>query len=141
MKYEKLIVEKREMLLLRQIIARIPNRMDDSYRVSIDRLSRELGEAEIVAQENMPDDVVRFNSIVTILDPRNKLHDFQIVTPERGNIRQNRLSIIAPMGLALFGYAQGDVVNWRFPGGEQAIRIINVSQDDPQLKAVGHERA
>ncbi len=140
MKYDKLIIEKREMLLLQQILARIPKRMDDSYRASLDRLGEELSLARVVEDQDMPADVVRFNSIVTIVDPRRKQHAFQIVTPERGNIQQNRLSIIAPMGLALFGYSQDDAVRWQFPGGEQTIRITRVEQDEPQLKAVGHDR-
>ena len=139
MKYGKLIVEKKELLLLQQIISRIPKRIDESYRVSIERLSEELRSATVLADNEMPADVVRFNSIVTILDFKRKPHAFQIVSPEKGNIAKQKLSIIAPMGLALFGYSQDDVVKWQFPGGVQDITIMKVEQDEPHLKALSHD--
>ena len=93
----------------------------------------------MLADNEMPADVVRFNSIVTILDFKRKPHAFQIVSPEKGNIARQKLSIIAPMGLALFGYSQDDVVKWQFPGGVQDITIMKVEQDEPHLKALSHD--
>jgi regulator of nucleoside diphosphate kinase len=38
------------------------------------------------------------------------------------------------MGLALFGYAQGDKVEWEFPTGKNAIDIIKVEQMVREMK-------
>ncbi len=129
MKYGNLIVDKKELMLLQKLLTQMPKLMDQSHRVSIDRLWEELKSASVVDEGEMPDDVVRFNSRVTILDARGKQHAFQLVSPERGNIAQQKLSIIAPMGLALYGYSQDDTVHWQFPGGMQQIRITKVEQD------------
>jgi len=36
--------------------------------------------------------------------------------------------VLAPMGLALFGYAKDDEILWQFPSGLQAIKILKVEQ-------------
>ena len=82
----------------------------------------------------MPDEIVRFNSIVTIQIPNGDEKTFQIVTPEKSDISLNKLSILAPMGLALFGYAVGDEFLWQFPTGMNKIKIQKVNQVDETQK-------
>lgn len=77
----------------------------------------------------MPDDIVRLNSVVTIKDSYNNIRAFEIVKPDKSDLKANKISILTPMGLALFGYAKNDEIMWRFPLGMQAIRIINVEQN------------
>ena len=107
---------------------------DDSYRASIEKLKNELDLAKIVSEKNMPEDVVRFNSKVEIATPFGVNRTYQIVTPDRSNIKENKISILAPMGLALFGYAQGDEVEWEFPTGKNLINIIEVEQMKREVK-------
>ncbi len=134
MKYGSLIVSKTEHKTLQQIIHQVPHRVDTTYRRSLERLPEELKTARLVPNKEMPSDVVRLQSKVAIVDPDNKLHTFEIVTPGRSNIVENRLSILAPMGLALYGYAEGDVVKWQFPSGEQEILIVRVTQNSSITK-------
>jgi len=130
MKYDEIIVEKREYEMLKQFITNTQNSTDKTYKASIEKLSGELKLARIIAKTEMPEDVVRFNSAVTIQMPNNDTKTFQIVTPEKSDIAMNKLSILAPMGLALFGYAVGDEILWQFPTGISKIRIKDVSQID-----------
>ena len=76
----------------------------------------------------MPEDVVRFHSIVTIKNPDDKVKSYEIVTPEKSDLANNKISVLAPLGLALFGYAKDDEIMWQFPVGMQAIKIIDVEQ-------------
>lgn len=101
---------------------------DKTYRAAIEKLKNELDFAKILSEKNMPDDVVRFNSSVEIATPFGVNRTYQIVTPDHSNIKENKISILAPMGLALFGYAKGDQVEWEFPTGKNSINIINVEQ-------------
>ncbi|WDO12085.1 GreA/GreB family elongation factor [Flavobacterium sp. WW92] len=130
MKYEEIIIEKREYELLRQIISNADHNKDKTYKASIEKLTDELKSATIINNENMPIEVVRFNSIVTVQMPFGEPKSFQIVTPDKSDISKNKLSILAPMGLALFGYAVSDEIMWQFPSGINAIKILNVEQPD-----------
>ncbi len=128
MKYGGIIVEKKEYDLLRRIISMAHYAKDPTYRLSIEKLSNELATAKILADKNMPPEVVRFNSMVTIQTVFNGAKTYQLVTPEKSDIKLNKISVLAPMGLALFGYAKEDEILWQFPAGESVIKITEVEQ-------------
>lgn len=131
---KEIIIEKREYEMLRQIISNAGHNIDKTYKASIEKLANELKSATIIGKESMPEDIVRFNSIVTVQMPFGDPKSFQIVTPEKSDISKNKLSILAPMGLALFGYAVSDEIMWQFPSGMNAIKILNVEQPDALQK-------
>lgn len=128
MKYGEIIVEKKEYELLRRIMGMAHYHKDDSYKASIAKLNDELKRAKIVHKKDLPVDVIRFNSTVSIQTVFNVKKTYQIVIPEKSNIQFNKISVLAPMGLALFGYAQGDEILWSFPAGESYIKILEVQQ-------------
>lgn len=128
MKYGGLIIEKKEFKFLKNIMSMAHYHKDASYRASIEKLSKELSVAKIISNKEMPEDVIRFNSMVTIQTPYNVKKTYQLVIPEKSDIKLNKISVLAPMGLALFGYAEGDDVLWQFPAGESAIKILEVKQ-------------
>ncbi|MDT0678656.1 GreA/GreB family elongation factor [Autumnicola musiva] len=130
MKYGELIVEKKEYEFLRQLMSLAKYYKDTTYKASIYKLNEELKAAKIVSRNKMPDDVIRLNSIVTIQTPFAVEKTYQLVTPDKSDLRNNKISILAPMGLALFGYAEGDAIEWQFPGGDSTIDIIKVAQED-----------
>lgn len=134
MKYGELIIEKKEFELLRQIISMSQNYKDKSYRLSIEKLLKEMNLAKVVSNAKMPVDVIRLNSEVTISIPGNVQHTYRIVTPEFSDLKQNKISILAPMGLALFGYAIGDEIEWEFPKGISKIQILDVVQHPQTIK-------
>lgn len=134
MKYNKLIIEKKEYELIKRIISMAQYYKDKSYRMSIEKFSRQLKVARFVSNKSMPTDIIRFNSVVTIETPWNVKRDYQVVTPEKSDLKQNKISVLAPMGLALFGYAQGDEIEWQFPMGANTIKILGVVQNNSALK-------
>lgn len=140
MKYGVIIIEKREKELLNRIISMAQYYKDENYKNSILKLSEELKNARILNPKEMPDDVVRFNSVVIISTPFSVHREYQIVTPEKSDIRANKISILAPMGLALFGYAKGDTLKWNFPTGENLITIDDVRQDVVKLETENDDR-
>ena len=133
MKYGELIVEKKEYDFLKQIMSLAKYYKDTTYKASIYKLNEELKNARIISKNKMPDDVIRLNSYVTIETPYAVEKTYQVVTPDKGDIRKNRVSVLAPMGLALFGYAQGDNITWTFPLGESSINIKKVTQIESEL--------
>lgn len=133
MKYGQLIVDEREYALLMRNIESSRSQEDKIYRDSIKKLKTELQSAKIKKEGKVPEDVIRYNSVVSIRTPFNTESSYQIVTPEKSDIKQNKISILSPMGLALFGYAKGDRIIWQFPSGTNEIEIIGVSQQLNQL--------
>lgn len=130
MKYDTIIIEEGELNILKRIMSMSRYLNDKSYKASISKLYTELEKAKVNNEEEMPEDVIRFNSIVTFDMPSSKNQSYQIVTPENGDVKNNKVSVLAPIGLALFGYAKGDELTWEFPSGENIIKIIDVVQPE-----------
>jgi len=133
MKYGKIIVEENERALLQNIIGMDQSYRDQIYQASLEKLKREFVLADILNDNEMPEDVVRFNSVVTIETPWNVKRSYQIVVPEKSDIRNNKISVLAPMSLSLFGYAEGDAIEWQFPTGTDSIKIVKVVQRRSRL--------
>lgn len=128
MKYGQLIVDKKEQGLLLRSIANSHSIEDVSYAASLKKLKLELLTAKILESQKMPQDVIRFNSEITITTSGGSEQSFQIVIPEKSDITNRKISILSPMALALFGYAQGDILEWVFPSGVKDIAIVDVKQ-------------
>ncbi|MDI9256740.1 GreA/GreB family elongation factor [Flavobacterium sedimenticola] len=133
MRYGKLVVEKREYEKVKKILAGAEYLNDAEQKTAIRKLQNELRVAELKPELDMPDDVVRLNSTVIFRMPEMSLKRFKIVSPEESDISQKRLSLLSPMGLALFGYAKGDEIEWQFPSGTRTISIIEVEQPKNDL--------
>ncbi len=127
MKYQSIIIEKSEHKKIKNYLENAHYENDQIFKNSIGSLLNELKKAKVVDEKDLPNDVVRFYSKVTIKTPFSKSITYQIVSPEEKNISENKISILSPMALALFGYAQNDTVEWEFPNGKNLIEIIDVS--------------
>ncbi|CDF79230.1 transcription elongation factor, GreA/GreB famil y [Formosa agariphila KMM 3901] len=128
MKYGHLILEKKEYVFLKRILNLSGYSKDIETKKSLQKLSNELVDAEIVDNENMPDDVIRFNSMVTV-SHGDWEKTIKVVIPQNKDLSLNKISILTPMGSALFGYAIGDIISWEFPGGTKQLKIIAVEQE------------
>ncbi len=90
-------------------------------------LHAELQRATIVDSTDVPADVITMESTVRLLDlDTGEVDTYTLVYPDRANIAENKLSILAPIGTAILGYRLGDVVHWRVPSGRRRLRIEEV---------------
>lgn len=90
-------------------------------------LHAELKKARLVDKENFPEDVVRINSTVRIkAEEKNEVMQFMLVTPDKANIKEKRISIMAPIGTALIGFKKGQQVKWKVPSGVKTFTILEV---------------
>ncbi|MEL0645224.1 MULTISPECIES: GreA/GreB family elongation factor [unclassified Olleya] len=135
MKYGSLILEKKEYVYLKRILNISGYGDDTSVTKSLVKLSEELKTAQIVNDDQVPEDIVRFNSIVTIASDNGWEKELQVVIPMDKNVALNKVSVLAPMGAALLGYSKNDTIDWDFPGGAQKIKIIDVQKQE-NLKGV-----
>ena len=93
----------------------------------IEKLIAELNRAKIMEPTKIPGDVITMHSIVKV-KYINTHKDFtlQLVYPEEANIKENKISIFAPIGIALLGYKKGDIISWKTPGGNVKIKIEDI---------------
>ncbi|MFA7468071.1 MAG: GreA/GreB family elongation factor [Desulfotomaculaceae bacterium] len=133
MKYGNLVIEKGEYVLLKRLVNISGYYADETQRESIKKLAGELELADIRDEGDMPPDVVRFNTWITIGSKNGWHKRFQLVMPKESDVKTNKISVLAPMGLAVVGYAEGDSVVWNFPNGEQQLTILNVEQSETPI--------
>lgn len=130
MKYGSLIIEKKEFVILKRLINLSGNFKDAVEKRSVYKLSKELETAIIQDGDEIPDDVIRFNSEITIRANDNWKYTFKLVLPTESDVSKHKISILSPMGTAVIGYAEDDKILWEFPQGMKTIKIDNVTQSD-----------
>ncbi len=99
-------------------------RPHDSYD---ETLMSELKRAKIVEPADIPPDVITMNSQVRFLDLNNNDWDFWLVFPEQADLKQNKISVLSPIGCALLGYKVGDKVTITTPKhGEREFTVKEI---------------
>lgn len=93
-----------------------------------DLLEEELARATIVSADNLPPDVVTMNSKVRFIDLDSKKEMVvTLVYPHEADADQNKISVLAPVGMALIGLRIGQEINWTLPQGkEKSYKIVEV---------------
>lgn len=108
--------------------------IDGLDRMNAAQLKMELRRAKLVKARELPDDVVRLNSRVTVKDgSKEKLIELVLVLPEKADIKQRRISVFAPIGTALIGFRKGDRVKWEVPAGKKTFTIMEVQNQNELL--------
>jgi regulator of nucleoside diphosphate kinase len=92
-------------------------------------LEKEIEKATIVPRHQLPADVVTMHSRVRIIDMRTgEQMVYKIVYPHEANYAEKRISVLAPIGVALLGYPVGTEIEWQVPSGTRRLRIEAVEQ-------------
>ena len=96
-------------------------------RDDLDSLAKELQNAEVVESKKMRPDVVTMNSRVVLRDVQtSKQVAYTLVFPKNANPEEGAISILAPVGTAILGYAKGDVIEWPVPSGTRSLAIEEI---------------
>lgn len=99
-------------------------------------LAEELKKAKVVKDNKIAGDIVQLNSTVQVEDQStSKTMDFQIVLPSQANLKENKISILAPIGIALIGFKKGQSVEWQMPAGKRTLKIVKVENAPALAKA------
>jgi regulator of nucleoside diphosphate kinase len=103
-------------------------------------LLEEIERAELHEPETLPETAVSIGSEVDFVDERSgQLRTVELVLPAMANIAEGRVSILTPMGAALYGLTAGQSIDWPdLDGHERRIKILRVRQpsfDEPPAAA------
>ena len=112
------------------IIATLALRAEQQQPLVAAMLLEEIERAELHDADEMPEGHIRLNSIVTFMDEGSRrLRTVQLVLPGHANIAEGRISILTPMGAALYGLSGGACINWPdLDGQERLIRVVRVEE-------------
>ncbi|HOT72446.1 MAG TPA: nucleoside diphosphate kinase regulator [Anaerohalosphaeraceae bacterium] len=98
-----------------------------SSRADLQDLEEEMKRAHIVSPQEIPSDVVTMNSQVLLCDIDTlETMTYTLVFPKDADIDSGAISVLAPVGTAILGYRQGDIVEWPVPSGIRRLRIEKV---------------
>ena len=98
-------------------------------------LLEEIERAELHEADTLPEDAVMLGSEVSFVDERSKrMRIVTLVLPVDANIAEGRISILTPMGAALYGLRAGDAIDWPdIDGKARQITIRRVTQPERPL--------
>lgn len=90
-------------------------------------LGQELSNATIVKDDALQKDIVSLNSTVEFFDESfNKPITMQIVLPEEADLSKRKISIFAPISIALIGFKESTRFKWKMPSGFKNLTILKV---------------
>ena len=112
------------------VVAALALRAEHQQPVVAAMLLEEIERAELHGPDEMLDGYARLNSWVTFTDEKTRrVREVQLVLPADADIAERRISILTPMGAALYGLADGACISWPdLDGNERLIRVMRVEQ-------------
>lgn len=113
-KRPEIIVSSRDAERLENLLAALPR----TGLIGRAELEAELERATVVEPEKVPPTVVTMNSTVKFaVESSSEDFELTLVYPKDADASGKTISILAPVGGALLGLAQGDEIAWPRPGG------------------------
>ncbi len=93
----------------------------------LESLEEELDRAHIIGPKEIPSNVVTMNSVVRIKDLNSgEEKTVVLVFPEKVHATEKAVSILAPIGAALIGQREGDVIEWHVPAGPKRLQVMEI---------------
>ena len=135
MKQRQIFITAFDKKRLDELVA-VAREFGEHARDDLDDLVAELVRAKVIEPKKVPANVVTMNSKVIVhdLDTSEDL-TYSLAFPNEADIDSGAISVLAPVGTAILGYQEGNVVEWSVPSGKRRIRIKRILY---QPEAAGH---
>jgi transcription elongation factor GreA len=92
------------------------------------QLKRRLAEIAMIDFTKIPHDRVGLGSVVVVLDTkRDEEITYNLVTSEEADAANGKISTTSPIGRALLGKEEGDIVKVQSPGGVKELEILKLT--------------
>lgn len=118
-----------ELIITDHDLQRLMPVIDVNDTPAAEALEAELRRATIVAQREVPPDVVTMNRDVEYEDLDSGVRrTVRIVYPKDADARRGWVSVLAPIGSALLGLSVGQEIAWQVPGGRKRVRVVAVHE-------------
>jgi regulator of nucleoside diphosphate kinase len=120
------------------LVSDLALRAEHRHPVVAAMLLAEIERAELHSRERLPKGVITLGAEVDFVDEKSRQkRTVRLVLPGEANIALGRISILTPVGAALYGLSAGQSIDWPdLSGQERRIRITAVRQPpDPKPAA------
>lgn len=124
-----IIITSRDATRLETLLEGLPAGSFPGHKALEDEIYR----ATIVDPEKIPPTVVTMNSTVRFAAlPSGVEHRLKLVYPGKTEASEGTVSILAPVGSALLGLAEGDEIHWPNPNGGTLHLVVHKVEDQPE---------
>lgn len=97
-------------------------------RAKLDHISRRLSEISEIDLESIPEDRVGFGSKIEVRDiDDDEVEEYTLAFGDMINLENSEISMASPIGRALLGCVQGEVVEVQLPAGRIRYEIVRVT--------------
>ena len=107
----------------------------------IRQLEDTLRSAVVVPPPDPGDPRARLGSWVTVERGGGDRCCYRIVGVDETDVDRGWISWLAPVARALVNHQAGDVIRFRFPSGEETLRVVSVQATEPDPDAQGRPSA
>jgi len=94
--------------------------------VNLKELEAEINKARVIDQDDVSHTFIKMNSKVTMTVDQEE-EELTLVYPEQADVKNNKISILSPIGTAILGYSTGSCIEWKVPSGTVQIKIQDIS--------------
>jgi regulator of nucleoside diphosphate kinase len=137
MKRSSIIVTDTDMDRLSRLVRALKHSLFRDQQ-QLELLDQTLESAEVRFSARVPRDIIRMNSRVRVFDFDTRQKEiYTLVFPEDANFSRGMISVLAPLGIALLGRKQGDVIEARVPGGIRRLRVERVLYPSRMASGMG----
>lgn len=113
-------MNKPQIIISEQDLNRLETMLEHQISLSatMQMLEDELARAEVVKPDQLPSNVVSMNARVLLtVAPANTPTEIILVYPHDFKGEQGQVNVIAPIGTAILGLAEGQEIEWPQPDG------------------------
>lgn len=127
--YPTITITNRDAARLETLMETLPTGSFPSHTALEDEIYR----ATLVDPEKVPPTVVTMNSTVRFaVLPSGVEHRLTLVYPGKTDAGDGTVSILAPVGSALLGMAEGDEIHWPNPSGGTLHLVVLKVENQPE---------
>ena len=123
-------MEKPHLIISSQDLARLNTMLEHQSKLTptIIHLEEELARAEVVAPQDVPTNVVSMNAKVLVtIAPAIEPTELHLVYPHDFRGDKGQVNVLAPVGAAILGLAEGQEIEWPQPDGHlMQVKIVKV---------------
>lgn len=120
----KPVISNTDYNTLKSLIVNCPQHLKSK---ELGQLMEELNKADVVTDKKLGSDVIKLNSFFEAEDlATKKTWKLMLTLPAEANLKEQKISVFSPLGVALIGFKKGMTIQWALPGGMKNIRIVDV---------------
>lgn len=114
-------MQKPKLILSEQDLHRLETMLEHQTKLSetMTRLEDELARAEVLKPADMPGNIVTMHArILLTIAPSTEAVEVTLVYPHEFKGEKGQVNVVAPIGAAILGLAEGQSIEWPQPDGQ-----------------------